>query len=93
LKSEDSKSTNVLDRTLPSRNLSTNLENVHTPKSTSKKPKGDNGDRKKKFALDRVLCENEAWQEADIISRTLEMKTNVCWENCKNTGHLASTTM
>ncbi len=51
----------VLDRTSPSRNLGTNPKELHTPKSTPKKPKGDGGDMKKKLKLDRVLYDNEAW--------------------------------
>jgi hypothetical protein len=50
----------VLDRALPSGNLGINLKELHTPKSISKKPKGDGGNRKKKFEFDRVLCENKA---------------------------------
>jgi hypothetical protein len=60
LKNEESKSTDALDKALPSINLGTNPEELHTPKSTSKKLEGDGGDRKKKFELDRVLCKNEA---------------------------------
>jgi len=81
----------VLDRALPSGNLGTNLKELHTPKSISKKPKGNGGNRKKKFEFDRVLCENKAWQEANIVfPRTFETKINVCWENHKSTGYLAS---
>jgi hypothetical protein len=50
----------VLDRASPSGNLGTNLEELHTLKSISKKPKGDGGNRKKKFEFDKVLCENKA---------------------------------
>jgi hypothetical protein len=53
--------TNVLNKTSPSRNLGTNPEELHTPKSTPKKPRKDGGDKKKKLKLDMVLCENEAW--------------------------------
>ncbi len=60
LKSEESKSMDVLDRASPSGNLGTNLEELHTLKSISKKPKGDGGNRKKKFEFDKVLCENKA---------------------------------
>jgi hypothetical protein len=34
----------VLDKTLPSRNLGTNPKELHTPKSTPKKTKRDGGD-------------------------------------------------
>jgi hypothetical protein len=37
----------VLDRTLPLGNLSTNPKELHTPKSTLKKPKGDVGTRRR----------------------------------------------
>jgi hypothetical protein len=50
---------NVLDKTSPSGNLDTNLEKLHTPKSTPKKPKRNGGDRKKKLELDKVLCKNK----------------------------------
>jgi hypothetical protein len=50
----------VSDRALPSRNLDTNPKELHTPKSTPKKPRGDGGDKKKKLELERVLCDNEA---------------------------------
>jgi hypothetical protein len=36
-----------------------NTEELHTPTSTAKKPKGDGGDRKIKLELDRVFYENE----------------------------------
>ncbi len=61
----------ILDRASPSRNLGTNPKELHTPKSTSKKSKGDNGDKRKKLKFNRVLCENEAWQEADIVFQKL----------------------
>jgi len=81
----------VLDRASPSGNLGTNLEELHTPKSISKKPEGDGGDRKKKFEFDRVLCENEAWQEVNIVfPKTFEKKISVYWENHRNTRHLGS---
>jgi len=41
--------------------VGTNPEELHTPKSTPKNPKGDGGDRKKKLNLNKVLCKNEAW--------------------------------
>jgi hypothetical protein len=65
------KPTNVLDRASPSRNLGTNLKELHTLKSTPKKPKRDNGDKKKKLKLDRVFYENKAWQKANIVFREL----------------------
>jgi hypothetical protein len=52
---------NISNKTSPSRNLGTNPRELHTPKSTTKKPKGDSGDRKKKLELDMVFCENKAW--------------------------------
>jgi hypothetical protein len=52
---------NVLDKTSPSRNLDTNREELHTPKSIPKKPKRNGGDRKKKLEIDKVLCKNKAW--------------------------------
>jgi hypothetical protein len=61
LKNEELKSTDVLDKAKPSRNLGTNPKELHTPKLTPKKPKRDNGDMKKKLELDRVLYKNEAW--------------------------------
>ncbi len=60
LKSEKSKSTCVSDRALPLGNLGTNPKELHTPKSTPKKPEGDDGDKKKKLELDKVFCKNEA---------------------------------
>jgi hypothetical protein len=44
----------------PSRNLGTNLKELHTPTSTPKKPKGNSGAMKKKLELDKVFCKNEA---------------------------------
>jgi len=52
---------NISDRASPLRNLGTNPKELHTPKSTPRKPEGDGGDMKKKLELDKVLCENKAW--------------------------------
>jgi hypothetical protein len=41
------KPTNVLDRASPSRNLGTNLKELHIPKSTPKKPKETMGTRRR----------------------------------------------
>jgi hypothetical protein len=60
-----------LDRALPLGNLGTNPKELHTPKSTPKKPKGDSGDMKKKLKVDKVLYENKAWQEANIVFQEL----------------------
>jgi hypothetical protein len=49
-----------LDRALLSRNVGTNIEELHTPTSIPKKPKGDDGNRKRKLELDKVLYENKA---------------------------------
>jgi hypothetical protein len=49
----------VLDKALPSKNLGTNIEKLHTPTSTPKKLKGNSGDKKKKLELDKVLYENK----------------------------------
>jgi hypothetical protein len=51
--------------------LGTNPKELHTPTSIPKKPKGDNRDMKKKLKLDKVLCENEAWQDIDIVFQEL----------------------
>jgi hypothetical protein len=48
-----------LDRCSSSKNLGTNLKELHTPTSTPKKLKGDNGDKKNKLELDMVFCDNE----------------------------------
>jgi len=40
--------------------LATNLEELHTPKSTPKKLEGDGGDMKKKLEFNMVLYENKA---------------------------------
>jgi hypothetical protein len=40
--------------------MGTNLEELHTLKSTPKKLKGYGGDKKKKLKLDKVFCENDA---------------------------------
>ncbi len=61
----------VLDKSSPSKNLGTNLKELHTPKSTSKKLEGNDGDVKKKFEFDKVLCENEAWRKANIVFQEL----------------------
>jgi hypothetical protein len=61
----------ALDRALPSRNLGTNIEKLHTPTSTPKKPKGNSEDRKKKLELDKVFYENKAQREADILFQKL----------------------
>jgi hypothetical protein len=61
LKNEKSKPMNISDRASPLRNLGTNPKELHTPKSTPRKPEGDGGDMKKKLELDKVLCENKAW--------------------------------
>jgi hypothetical protein len=60
-----------LNKTLPLGNLGINPKELHTPKSTPKKPEGDGGDMKKKLELDKVLYENKAWQEANIVFREL----------------------
>jgi hypothetical protein len=62
---------NILDRASPSGNLGTNPKELHTPKSTLKKLEGDDGDMKKKLKLDRVLCKNKVWQEANIMFQEL----------------------
>jgi hypothetical protein len=59
LKNEESKLTNFLDRTSPSRNVDANQEEIHTPKSTPKKPKRYGGDRKKKLEIDKVLPQKQ----------------------------------
>ncbi len=59
----------ISNRALPLGNLGTNPKELHTPKSTPKNLKGDNGDRKNKLELDKVLCKNEAWQEANVMFR------------------------
>jgi hypothetical protein len=59
-KNEKSEPTNILDKASPSRNLGTNPKELHTPKSTPKKLEGDDGDRKKKLKLDKLLCDNKA---------------------------------
>jgi hypothetical protein len=46
---------NISNKASPLRNLSTNLEELHTPTLTPKKPKRDGGDKKKKLKFDRVL--------------------------------------
>jgi hypothetical protein len=51
--------------------LDTNPKELHTPKSTPKKPIGNGGDKKKKLKLDMVLCKNKAWQEANAVFREL----------------------
>jgi hypothetical protein len=66
LKSGELKQIDVSNKTSPSGNMGTNLEELHTPKSTPKKL-GDGGDKKKKLDLDNVFCENEASQEVDIM--------------------------
>ncbi len=71
LKTEESKPMNILDRASPSGNLGTNPKELHTPKSTLKKLEGDDGDMKKKLKLDRVLCKNKVWQEANIMFQEL----------------------
>ncbi len=48
------------DKASPSRNQGTNPKELHTPTSTPKKPKGDDGDRKKKLKLDKVFYEKKA---------------------------------
>jgi hypothetical protein len=54
------KQIDVSNRGSPSRNLGTNLKELHTPTSTPKKLEGNGGGMKKKLELDKVLCENEA---------------------------------
>ncbi len=85
---------NVLDRALPLGNLGTNPKELHTPTSTPKKLEGNGGDKKKKLKFDRGFYDNEAWREVDIVFRELlKQKLILCWEDHKNTKHLASTTM
>jgi hypothetical protein len=55
LKSEEFKPTNVSNGTLPLGNLGTNPKELHTPKSTYKKLKGNGGDKKKILELDRCF--------------------------------------
>jgi hypothetical protein len=71
LKNEKLKPMDVLDRALPLGNLDINPKELHTPKSTPKNPKGDGGDMKKKLKLNLVFCENEAWQNDDIMFQEL----------------------
>jgi hypothetical protein len=71
MKNEKSKQTNILNRISPLGNLGTNPEELHTPTSTPKKPKKDGGDMKEKLELDKMLCENKAWQEVDIVFQKL----------------------
>ncbi len=78
---------------MPLGNLGTNLKELHTPKSTLKKPKWDGGDKKEKLELDKVLYENKVQQEANSVLGTLKTETIVCWENRRKTGHLASIAM
>jgi len=66
-KSEESKQTKVSNRTSPLRNLGTNKEELHTSTSIPKKLEGDGGDMNKKIEGDKVLYNNEAWREVDIV--------------------------
>jgi hypothetical protein len=65
------KPTNVSDKASPSKNLDTNPKELHTPKSTPKKPRGDGGDRKEKLELNRVFCKNKVWRKVDIMFHEL----------------------
>jgi hypothetical protein len=67
LKNEKSKHIEDLDRALLSRNVGTNIEELHTPTSTPKKSKGNDGNRKKKLELHKVLYKNKAWRKIDIV--------------------------
>jgi hypothetical protein len=40
--------------------MGTNPKELYTPKSTTRKLKGDSGDKNKKLELDKVFCKNEA---------------------------------
>jgi hypothetical protein len=51
----------ISNRASPSGNQGTNSKELRTPTSIPKKPKGDDGDKKKKLELDRVFYNNEAW--------------------------------
>jgi hypothetical protein len=61
----------ILNRTSPSGNLGTNPHELHTPTSSPKKPKGDDGDRKNKLKHDKVFCEDEVEQEVDTMFQEL----------------------
>jgi hypothetical protein len=45
---------------LPLENLGIHPKELHNPKSIPKKPEGDDGDKKNKLELDKMLCENKA---------------------------------
>jgi len=66
------KTNGCLDKVSPLGNWGTNPKVLHTPTSTPKKPKGDDGEReKKKKKLDKVFYEKKAWQKANIEFREL----------------------
>ncbi len=73
LKSEESKQTKVSNRAWPLKILGINKEELHTPTSIPKKPKGDGGDMKKKIKGDKVLT----------IMRHGE-RLILCFENSQN---------
>jgi hypothetical protein len=41
--------------------LGTKKQELHTPTLTPKKLKKDNGDKKKKLELDKMICDNANW--------------------------------
>jgi hypothetical protein len=51
---------NISNKASPSNNLGTNLEELHAPTLTPKKPEGDGGDKKKKLEFDKVFYNNKA---------------------------------
>ncbi len=59
MKNEKSKHIEALDDFLLSRNLGTNIEELHTPTLITKNPKKNSGDRKKNFY--KVFYKNEVW--------------------------------
>jgi hypothetical protein len=59
MKNEKSKHIEALDKFLLSRNLGTNIEELHTPTLITKNPKKNSGDRKKNFY--KVFYKNEVW--------------------------------
>jgi hypothetical protein len=57
--------------------LGINPKELHTPKSTPKKTKRRRWGHEEELELDRVLCENEAWQKANIVFQKLSKRKQV----------------
>ncbi len=67
--SEQLKHIKVSTKASPMTNLHAHPPNLRTPTSSYKKLETHVGDRKKQLKLERIFCENVAWQKVDDVFR------------------------